>query len=141
MFVVSPPVPAPDAVVVGVALNGQQFTRDLVLHVKDDENTFEYYVEPFVTYYTPKSGPSNGGTNMKVSGFGFTPRKDKDGNVDKVKNKLWVRFVDPTTMQELAPPVQIAHDELFDDEFQWKTPALPMGTKALMQLSLNNQDW
>lgn len=85
--------------------------------MKDDENTFEYYVEPFVTYYTPKSGPSVGGTNMKVSGFGFTPRRNKEGNFDRIKNKLWVRFVDPVTLQELAPIVQINPDELFDDEF------------------------
>lgn len=32
-------------------------------------------------------------------------------------------------------------ETLFDDEAVWKTPALPSGTKALMQVSLNNQDW
>jgi hypothetical protein len=75
------------------------------LHVKDEENTFEYYVDPFITSYTPKSGPSVGGTRMKISGFGFTPRKDKDGNVDKDKNKMFIRFVDPDTLKELSPAV------------------------------------
>ena len=63
--------------------------------MKDDENTFEYYDDPIITAYTPKSGPSIGGTKVKISGYGFTPRKNKDGEVDKDKNKMWVRFVDP----------------------------------------------
>lgn len=74
------------------------------MHVKDLQNTFEYYTEPFVASYTPKSGPSIGGTKIKINGFGFTPKKDKDGNVDKDRNKMYVRFVDPDTLQELAPP-------------------------------------
>jgi hypothetical protein len=49
---------------------------------------------------------------MKISGYGFTPRRDKEGNFDKSKNKMWVRFVDPTTQAELQPPVQINPDEL-----------------------------
>ena len=73
---ISPPAQAPDAVVVGAALNGQQFTKDLTLHLRDPENTFEYYLEPIVASFEPKSGPSIGGTQMIISGLGFTPRKD-----------------------------------------------------------------
>lgn len=36
IWVKSPTVKIPDATVVAVALNGQQFTKDVVLHVKDD---------------------------------------------------------------------------------------------------------
>lgn len=38
---------------------------------------------------------------MRVNGFGFTPRKDKEGNVDMNKNKMFIRFVDPDTGREL----------------------------------------
>jgi hypothetical protein len=69
--------------------------------VKDDENTFDYYLEPFVSSYSPKSGPSIGGTRITISGYGFTPKKDREGNVDKKKNKMYVRFVDPDTLEEL----------------------------------------
>jgi len=86
-----------------------------VLHVKDDENTFEYYVDPFITSYSPKSGPSVGGTMVKINGYGFTPRKDKEGNVDKNKNKMFVRFVDPDTLRDLAQTVQVNPDDLSDD--------------------------
>jgi hypothetical protein len=102
IWVKTPKVKIPDAVVVSVALNGQQFSKDIVLHVKDPENTFEFYDDPFVSSYTPRSGPSIGGTRMKVFGYGFTPRKDKEGNVDKTRNKLYVRFVDPDTKEELS---------------------------------------
>jgi len=90
---------------VAVALNGQQFTRDIILHNRDIENNFEYYVDPFITSYTPKSGPSVGGTKIKINGYGFTPRKNQDGDVDKDRNKVWVRFVDPDSpTKELAAP-------------------------------------
>lgn len=62
IWVKSPKVQVPDAVVVAVALNGQQFTKDVVLHVKDKENTFEYYSPPLVSSFTPRSGPNIGGT-------------------------------------------------------------------------------
>lgn len=32
------------------------------------------------------------------------PRKDKEGNPDSNKNKMYIRFVDPDTLEELAPP-------------------------------------
>ena len=97
MWVKTPVVKIPDATVVAVALNGQQFTKDVILHYRDDENTFEFYAEPFVASYSPKSGPSIGGTKIKINGFGFTPRKDAEGNVDRTKNKMYIRFVDPDT--------------------------------------------
>ena len=46
--------------------------------------------------YTPHSGPSIGGTKIKMNGFGFSPIKDQDGNPDK-DNKMWARFIDPDT--------------------------------------------
>lgn len=61
-IVTSPPATNPDAVVVSIALNGQQFIKDLTLHFKDPENTFEYYSEPVVTSFEPSAGPSVGGT-------------------------------------------------------------------------------
>jgi hypothetical protein len=60
--VTSPKAYVPDAVVVSVALNGQQFIRDITIHKKDPENTFEYYLDPVVTSFEPKAGPSVGGT-------------------------------------------------------------------------------
>lgn len=54
---------------------------------------------------------------------------------------MYVRFVDPDSGEELAPASQVNGDDLSDDSAIWKTPALPPGTKALMQISLNNQDW
>lgn len=97
IWVKSPAVMIPDATVVAVALNGQQFTRDVVLHVKDDENTFEYYSPPLITQFNPKSGPNIGGTQMTLYGLGLTPIKDLNGNPDKKRNKMWIRFVDPDT--------------------------------------------
>jgi hypothetical protein len=73
------------------------------LHVRDEENTFSYYDEPYISAFHPITGPSIGGTKVKITGFGFTPKRDKDGNIDKKKNKMWVRFVDPETGEELSP--------------------------------------
>jgi len=105
------------------------------------QNTFEYYTDPFVMSYTPKQGPSIGNTPIKIFGQGFMPLKDDQGNPDKDRNRLWVRFVDPSSGEELAPAKEVYADELTEDSAVWRTPALPAGTKALMQLSPNDQDW
>jgi IPT/TIG domain len=100
---------------VGVALNGQQFSKDFILHVKDDENTYEYYNDPIITSFTPHSGPNIGGTQVTINGLGFTPIKDTNGNPDKKKNKMWVRFVDPETGEPLAKEYQVKPEDLSDD--------------------------
>lgn len=107
MIVNSPGVKIPDAVVVSVALNGQQFTKDIILHIKDLENTFEYYVEPIISGFTPKTGPNIGGTQVTINGLGFMPKKDANGNPDPKKNKAWVRFVDPETLEPLAAEYEV----------------------------------
>lgn len=54
---------------------------------------------------------------------------------------MYIRFVDPETLKPLADTTEVDGDSFYDDEANWKTPALPQDTKALMQVSLNNQDW
>ena len=61
----------PDAVVVSVSLNGQQFARDYTLHFRDQENTFTYYQPALIIEYGPKAGPISGKTKIRVSGLGF----------------------------------------------------------------------
>jgi hypothetical protein len=51
----------------------------LTVHFKDPENTFEYYSEPVVTNFEPNAGPSVGGTQIVINGYGFTPRRDENG--------------------------------------------------------------
>lgn len=74
---------------------------------------------------------------MVINGIGFTPKKDLNGNPDKKRNKLWVRFVDPDTQEVLAKEYEVKPEDLSDDQAVWYTPALPSDTKALMQISLN----
>lgn len=42
MNITAPNATIPDAVVVSVSLNGQQFINDKTLHYRDIENTFTY---------------------------------------------------------------------------------------------------
>lgn len=86
-----------------------------MLHVRDYENTYEFYKPPLISYFTPKSGPSIGGTQMVINGLGLTPIKDQSGNPDKNKNKMWVRFVDPDSGAVLAPAYQVKPEDLNDD--------------------------
>jgi hypothetical protein len=53
IFVKTPQVEAPDDVVVAVGMNGQQWTRDITINYKDEENTFTYYQQPYVYWYGP----------------------------------------------------------------------------------------
>jgi hypothetical protein len=50
-----------------------------------------------------------------IKGLGLTPRKDIFGTPDKKKNKLWVRFVDPDTGDELAPEYLVKEEDLTDE--------------------------
>jgi len=70
--VTSPEVDVPDAVVVSVSLNGQQFVRDYTLHFRDQENTFTYFQELLINDFIPKNGPTSGKTKIRVTGMGFT---------------------------------------------------------------------
>ena len=54
---------------------------------------------------------------------------------------MWIRYVDPDSKEELAPATEVKNKDLSDDQAIWYTPPLPAGTKALMQISLNGQDW
>ena len=110
-----PLVRKPDHVVVSVALNGQQFARDRILHIRDDENTYEYYEDPIFAGFGPKKGTNGGGTPIKVNGIGFTPVHNKDGDVDMKRNMVWVKFVDPETGLNIASETQVRAEELMDD--------------------------
>lgn len=67
----------------------------------------------------------------------MTPRKDLNGNPDMKKNKMWLRFVDPDTGEELAAASEVKAEDLSNDHAIWYTPALQPETKGLLQLSLN----
>jgi len=68
--------------------------------------------------FSPNRGPTNGGTNIKAQGYGFAlERKHLD-------DRLWARFVDPSSKVELAPPTEIKKEKLSIDSWEWKTPAI-----------------
>lgn len=71
MNLTAPLAKIPDAVVVSVSLNGQQFISDKTLHFRDIENTFTYYQDLHISDYSPKAGPTSGKTKIKVTGRGF----------------------------------------------------------------------
>jgi len=58
-----------------------------------------------------------------------------------LKDHLWARLVDPTSKQELAAAAEVAPELLHVDSLSWTTPAARAAQEALLQISLNNQDW
>ena len=58
-----------------------------------------------------------------------------------LQDRLWVRFADPTSKQELAPAAEVPADQVQIDSFSWATPAVHAAGGALLQISLNKQDW
>jgi len=92
MVVTSPKVNFTGATTVQIALNGQQFDKDITLRFRDIENTFYYYKSPLINFIGPNKGPTIGGTHVKVIGIGFDEVFDfeKDNN----KKVMYYRFVD-----------------------------------------------
>jgi hypothetical protein len=52
---------------------------------------------------------------MIINGYGFMPRRDDQGNVDKKRNNMWIRFVDPDTLEELSARYHVKQEDLSDD--------------------------
>lgn len=63
------------------------------------------------------------------------------GQTTHPKNRLWGRMVDPTTLQPLANTTEVLPENLMTEQAIWYSPPQAAGTKALIQISLNNHDW
>ena len=136
IFVRTPNVTLPDDVVVSYGINGQQYNFDINLNKKDPENTFTYYSKPIITYYYPRRGPSVGGTLIKITGLGFTPFKDNDGNIEK--RPIWIRMRKYDS-GAISPP-KLA-DFVDNENIHWTTPAGEADSKHILEISLNNVDY
>ena len=103
LLVKSPEANYTGSVVVQVALNGQQFEKDITVHFRDRQNTFYYYKCPVVTSIYPEEGPSAGGNDINLYGIGFLEpylSLDKENNLKMnlydgdIKEVIYYRFVD-----------------------------------------------
>lgn len=65
--------------------------------------------------------------------MGFKQFRNDDGT-EKVQ-PLYVRFRDSQSGDIIADPT--AAYDLTEEEFSWKTPAAPLDTKAIMEISYN----
>lgn len=135
MTFVAPVVSVPSTAVIGVSLNGQQFTGQATVHDPARSITFDFYTDPYASVFYPTKGPTNGGTRLRVQGYGFMLDRPH------LKDRLWARLIDPTSKQELAPATEVAPELLHVDSLSWTTPAARAAQEALLQISLNDQDW
>ena len=55
--------------------NGQQFSKERVIHLKDPQASFEYYLNPLPIFHQPNVGPSTGGTPIKIEAQGFSSQR------------------------------------------------------------------
>lgn len=137
ILVSSPKVNVPDAVVVSVSGNGQQFINDITIHFRDHENTFTYYQDMLIKSMHPQMGPSSGNTKIVVSGLGLN--QFNFGNRTADPTPIYLRFIDTSNGSVIGkerPAFSQTDERLF-----WMTPSAPEGTKAMLQLSYNQIDW
>jgi len=92
MVVTSPKVNFTGATTVQIALNGQQFDKDVTLGFRDVANTFYYYKFPLINFMGPNKGPTIGGTRVKLIGIGFD--EVFDFQKDPSKRVVYYRFID-----------------------------------------------
>jgi hypothetical protein len=138
MEVISPRVSVPDDVVLSPSGNAQNYAKDWTLHFRDKENTYTYYQDIFVHDMHPQAGPTSGKTRLEVQGIGFKQFKYDDGRI-RDDMPLYVKFVDASTGKQIGDVGLIT--EIDNDAFVWYTPKAKEGTKAILYLSLNNQNW
>jgi len=88
------------------------------------------------------SGPSCGGTAIKIHGFGFKPFNERiDSKDGRPANKLFLRYLDETTKEVIAHSKQLKLDDYTNEIINVLSEPQPVGTKALFQISLNDEDW
>lgn len=132
VYTTSPQVAVPDSVTISPSGNGLDFAPDITIHFRDEENTFTYLQDVFVTSFSPIMGPSSGGTKIVVNGQGFQQVKFENGTIRDVDT--WVRLVDSLGNVTMAPKL-IA--DLSETRFSFKSPSALAGTKATIQFSQN----
>jgi len=133
----------PGLLAVQVSYNDQQFSNERVVHKKDPYSTFKYYQSPLITFHHPISGPSCGGTAIKINGFGFRPfdSSSVDPKSGQTANKLFIRYLDSATEEIIAPSVLVDPEAYTNEKINVISVPEPVGTKALIQISLNDEDW
>lgn len=135
MTVLSPVANVPDSVVVSVSGNGQDFTSDVIIHYRDDENTFTYVEDFFIQQITPTKGTKKGGTKLKALGINFEQYK-YDNGTKYAMDDVHVKFVDTTTEEQIGDYVLVK--DLTDNYFDVITPpASSTSDKAYLYISQN----
>lgn len=82
------------------------------MHKRDPYSTFKYYQNPIVTFHNPISGPSCGGTHIKINGFGFKPFDEAiDAKTGQNPNKLYIRYIDSATKEVLSEPFLLGQED------------------------------
>lgn len=112
--------------VISVSLNGQQFTSQSQVHAPSKSVTFDYYKEPYISLHYPSRGPTNGGTQIRVQGYGFALHRPH------LKDKLWAKFVDTSKTTDLSPAQMVDSSRLLVDGFRWFTPAVKDASDAVL---------
>jgi len=134
----SPVVAVTGAVELAASGNGQQYGRDWVYHHRDLENTFTYYQDILVHTLRPQSGPTTGRTRVAIAGIGFEQIRSESGPM-RTDIPLWIKFTDLETGADIGNATKISNMD--DDTIWWHTPNATEGTKAILNLSFNKQNW
>lgn len=83
-----------------------------------------------------------GGTSIKIHGFGFKPFNERiDSKDGQPANKLFIRYLDSQTGAVISKPRKLEQGDYTNELIMILSDPHPMGTKALIQISLNNDDW
>lgn len=87
-----------------------------------------------MTFHNPISGPSCGGTAIKIDGFGFKPfdSSSTDPKSGQAANKLFIRYLDSTSQDVIAQSVLIDPAAYTNEKINVISVPEPVGTKALI---------
>lgn len=108
-----------------VSYNGQQFTEDRIVHLKDPLASYEYYQDPLITFHSPSSGLASGGTEIRISGLGFKtfkPQPFADPENPQAPNRLWVKMTNVSNKKQILLQ-ELTSAEFTNDAVDFKTPA------------------
>lgn len=131
----TPKTPLPGTAVFSVAMNGQQFTSQKAVSDLEKELTYDFYEIPYTSYYYPPRGPTNGANFQRHQGFGYKLQRPH------LNDRLWARLVEMESRHPLTEDIEIDPDHLNIDEWTWNLPEVKKPGPAMMQITLNLQQW
>lgn len=139
MIFKTPAVNYTGSTVIQVALNGRAFEKDIEVHVRNIQNTFNYIDYPLITDMQPKKGPTIGHTSIILSGIDISNTIVNQYFSSDILD-IYYKFVDVDTGEVYGEPQKASLIDSFNLEIL-SPPVVRNDTRCNIYISYNGENY